>query len=236
MPLALRNTLPISLQDLLGGTLDALDCGVLVTDLDHVSLACNSAFGSIFRVAPHKVVQSDVESVRENVLPLIRDRDGWLENLKTVYASPDARQRDSLSMIHKGNPVQRYTAPLVVPGSGIIGRVWTFSPVGPLSTTAITYGVLDVDVARRSAYCGQTLLSLTKSEFELLRCLAEAQGEAVSREDLFRLVWGYDMKSNSNSLDVYISRLRKKLSVCDGTVTIDTVHSFGYRLRSHEQV
>ena len=68
-------------------------------------------------------------------------------------------------------------------------------------------------------------LSLSYKEFELLLTLLEAEGKAVTREELFTKIWG-EFYGESRTLDVHIRNLRSKL----GTDYIQTVKNVGYRI------
>lgn len=72
---------------------------------------------------------------------------------------------------------------------------------------------------------------LTSKEFEILTYLVRNIGQVVPRHELFFHVWGYDMEFNSNSLEVYIYRLRNKITSGHSRRSrIVTVRSRGYRL------
>jgi DNA-binding response OmpR family regulator len=88
-------------------------------------------------------------------------------------------------------------------------------------------GRLVLDLARRQARLGELAVDLTQREFRLLVCLAERQGEVVSRERLLAEVWGYHFDPCSNVVDVCIRRVRKKLG---DDAPIETVRCIGYRL------
>ena len=54
-------------------------------------------------------------------------------------------------------------------------------------------------------------LTLSVREFELLSAMARRQGTIVTREDLYRTVWGGELRHGDRSVDVYVSKLRSKL-------------------------
>lgn len=73
-------------------------------------------------------------------------------------------------------------------------------------------------------------LRLTVRELELLTALAEREGRIVSREELYRVVWEEQYRKTDRSVDVYIARLRQKLSeAIPGREYIHTHFGFGYR-------
>ncbi len=70
-------------------------------------------------------------------------------------------------------------------------------------------------------------ITLTMREWQILECLALSGERIVSRSALWEHVWESDAIPDSNSIDVYIRRLREKL----GPQAIETVRGTGYRLR-----
>lgn len=88
-------------------------------------------------------------------------------------------------------------------------------------------GELAVYPARRIAELSGKELALSYKEFELLIALLEADGKAVTREELFTRVWG-EFYGESRTLDVHIRNLRSKLGA-DGSC-IQTVKNVGYRI------
>jgi two-component system response regulator MprA len=72
--------------------------------------------------------------------------------------------------------------------------------------------------------------ALTPTEFRLLGALVARAGEAVRRRDLIRAAWPDGAIVHDNTLDVYIGRLRRKLTALGSGTEIVTVHGVGYRL------
>ncbi|MFT8319737.1 MAG: response regulator transcription factor [Bacillus sp. (in: firmicutes)] len=70
-------------------------------------------------------------------------------------------------------------------------------------------------------------VSLTNQEFVLLEVLINNCNLALSREQLLNLAWGHDYFGDARTVDVHITKLRKKLQLED---YIQTVYKFGYRL------
>lgn len=93
----------------------------------------------------------------------------------------------------------------------------------------ITLGDVTVDFLRLAAWSPGRELHLTHREFEVLRYLAERQGQIVSRDKLLREVWGYLDMPSTRSVDHAIARLRKKLEKDPHHPRfIHTVHGDGY--------
>jgi two-component system response regulator MprA len=78
---------------------------------------------------------------------------------------------------------------------------------------------------------GETPLTLTRTEFALLELFLRNPRQVLTRSVIFDRVWGYDFGYGSNSLDVYISYLRKKTEVGGAPRLIHTIRGVGYALR-----
>jgi hypothetical protein len=81
----------------------------------------------------------------------------------------------------------------------------------------------------RELVMGNTHIGLTPLEFQLMQCLVQHEGNAVSRDDVLNEVWGYDYDGGSNVVDRVVHSLRKKLG--DQAKCITTVSGIGYKLR-----
>jgi two-component system response regulator PrrA len=90
-------------------------------------------------------------------------------------------------------------------------------------------GSLELAMDERIARVNGIEISLTKIEFELLVYLTENQKKVLSRERILSRVWQTKSDPQTNIVDVYISRLRRKLEE-DPKITIQTLRGNGYRL------
>jgi DNA-binding response OmpR family regulator len=92
-------------------------------------------------------------------------------------------------------------------------------------------GDVRIDLARQTAARGTKEIHLTAKEFAMLRLLAEAEGEPVSREKFLDVVWGYTAFPTTRTVDNHIASLRAKLEKNpDAPRWFKTVHGVGYRL------
>ena len=89
-------------------------------------------------------------------------------------------------------------------------------------------GFLRVEHRNYYVACGGTPLKLPRTEFLIFSRLARTPNRIVTAEDLWSSVWGGDKPLNSESLHVYIYRLRAKLS--EFGLQIETMVNVGYRL------
>jgi two-component system response regulator MprA len=87
-----------------------------------------------------------------------------------------------------------------------------------------------LDAQRRTASIRGRELVLTRREFALFARLAHAAGQLVPRAALVRAVWGSDHPANTNLVEVYIGRLRRKLRAAGCPAEIHTRWRVGYRL------
>ena len=95
----------------------------------------------------------------------------------------------------------------------------------------LTAGDLRLDPGRRTAWRGAEPLTLTSREFTILELLMRSPGAAVSREDILEQAWGEREEPMSNTIDVLVGRLRRKLDRPKQPSRIETVRGMGYRLR-----
>jgi DNA-binding response OmpR family regulator len=90
---------------------------------------------------------------------------------------------------------------------------------------------LEVDLLARRVVRAGTELDLTKREFELLEYLLRHKNEAVTRDMIARDVWKDPSGMLTNSIDVYVTLLRKKVELPGTRPLIHTVRGVGYALR-----
>lgn len=92
-------------------------------------------------------------------------------------------------------------------------------------------GELEIRLADGLVLAGGRALTLSVREFQLLCALVRRQGGIVSREDLYRSVWGADLRDGDRSIDVYVHKLRAKLEAALPQYGFIHTHvGFGYRL------
>jgi two-component system copper resistance phosphate regulon response regulator CusR len=87
----------------------------------------------------------------------------------------------------------------------------------------------------RRLQCSGRPVNLTAREFMIVETLMRASGAVVSRTDLLEQAWGEMCEPDSNTIDVLMSRVRRKLEAARSKVRIETVRGAGYRLSSDAQ-
>jgi DNA-binding response OmpR family regulator len=98
--------------------------------------------------------------------------------------------------------------------------------------TKIAVGDLTLDLLGGTASRAGKAIDLTRTEYLLLRCLAEHAGEPVTRAQILQAVWGFDFDPGTNVVEVHIRRLRKKADSPFGQALIHTVRGAGYVLKA----
>lgn len=91
-------------------------------------------------------------------------------------------------------------------------------------------GMLALDSTNHIASYNKTSIDLSAREFAVLEILMLKQGKVVNKEQMMDKLCNFDDDISDNALEVYLHRLRKKLSHCD--VHIRTIRGLGYMLES----
>jgi len=95
----------------------------------------------------------------------------------------------------------------------------------------IGFADLELDLLTRDARRGARMIELSAMEFELLEFLLRHPRQVLARGLIYRRVWGYDASLSSNSLDVFVGHLRRKLEADGEPRLIHTVRGIGFTLR-----
>lgn len=104
-----------------------------------------------------------------------------------------------------------------------VGRRYSGNP-NPL----VSIGDIDVDLGARSVHRAGRPVSLTQREWSLFEAFVQRPNQLLSKAQLEERLYSFDAEVESNTIEVYVGRLRKKL----GARVIETVRGMGYRLGS----
>lgn len=96
------------------------------------------------------------------------------------------------------------------------------------ASATLVHGPIALDPAARSVARNGAAVDLTAREYALLEAFMRRPGRIVSRPALEELLYGYESEVASNTVEVHIASLRRKL----GHDVIDTVRGMGYRLKA----
>jgi two-component system, OmpR family, response regulator len=94
----------------------------------------------------------------------------------------------------------------------------------------LSHGGLRLDVSRHRCLLGDVELTLTVTEFDLLRTLLARPGQVFSRTELVERAYGDDHHVSERTVDSHLRRVRQKLAA-HGSDPIETVYGMGYRLK-----
>jgi two-component system response regulator MprA len=98
--------------------------------------------------------------------------------------------------------------------------------------SSVRFADLTLDRRTRAVTRGNRQIELTPIEFALLELLLENAETMLSRSLIFERVWGFELRPTSNSLNVYVGYLRRKLEAGGERRLIHTVRGIGYVLRT----
>lgn len=101
-------------------------------------------------------------------------------------------------------------------------------------SNVFTLGDLQVDAQSHTVTRGGKEINLLPKEFTILEYMIRNQGTVLSREQLENQIWNYERSGSSNNIDVYISKLRKKIDGEGQNRLLHTIRGVGWVLRMEE--
>jgi DNA-binding response OmpR family regulator len=102
----------------------------------------------------------------------------------------------------------------------------------PRGSAPLRVGDLSLNVDTHEVLRGERPIELTQREFELLEYLMRNERIVISRQRLLDEVWGYDPFSTTNTIEVFVSNLRRKLEAEGEPRLLHTIRGAGYVLRA----
>ena len=94
----------------------------------------------------------------------------------------------------------------------------------------LSYGDISLDRDTIKLVKGEKSISLGKKEFQILEMLILNQGKSIDKEKFIEKIWGYDTEAEYNTIEVYVSFLRKKLNAVGAKTEIKSLRGIGYTL------
>jgi two-component system response regulator MprA len=105
---------------------------------------------------------------------------------------------------------------------------------GPPGEQVLEAGPVRLDPGAWRVTVDGTPVELTRTEFSLLETLMRHRGQVLTRSQLYSSVWGEDLDGMSNTLDVYVGYLRRKLEAAGSPRLVHTMRGVGYLVRGSE--
>jgi DNA-binding response OmpR family regulator len=99
----------------------------------------------------------------------------------------------------------------------------------------LSYADLELDRHRRRVTCGGNAVPLSSKEFAILEFLLLRAPDPVTRSEIIEHVWDSNFDSETNLVEVYVNRLRRKIDEHRDVKLIHTIRGVGYRLGSPDQ-
>ena len=189
---------------------DAARAALATTRYAAVLLDLHLEDGDGLALMPHLMALADRPAVI-----VLTARDLVTDRIRGLDAGADdylVKPYDPAELLARLRAVQRRTGSH--PGGGVL-----------------RLGTLEIDLARDAVRLEGEDVALTAKEWTLLRILAARPERIHTREVLQEALYGFDDETESNTLEVFVSRLRRKL----GRDRIVTVRGLGYRLAPAEE-
>ena len=98
---------------------------------------------------------------------------------------------------------------------------------------SLTFGDLTLNKNTRELSVENSKTLLSGKEYEIMEMLMLSHNTIIEKEKFFQKIWGYDSEAEYNTIEVYISFLRRKLEALNSNVKIKTIRSVGYKLEKN---
>ncbi|MCL6221400.1 response regulator transcription factor [Streptococcus dysgalactiae subsp. equisimilis] len=105
---------------------------------------------------------------------------------------------------------------------------------GKFTDKNLVFGNVVVDLGQKEVQVDGQPIELLGKEFDLLVYLLQNQNVILPKTQIFDRLWGFDSDTTISVVEVYVSKIRKKLKGTDFVDRLQTLRSVGYILKSHE--
>lgn len=205
----------------------------------HVDVADNGEAGlELARTVNPDLIVLDVMLPKRNGLEVLHDLRAEGRTMPIIILSAKSAEMDKVAGLELG--AEDYVAKpfslaeLLARVRGALRRAVPQSALPePKAKPRVVFGDVEVDVAARTVKRAGEVVEITATEFDVLMCLVGRRGHALSREEIFRKVWGPNHHGTPRTVDNFIQQLRAKLEdEPQEPVFIQTVRGVGYRFDS----
>jgi two-component system, OmpR family, response regulator TrcR len=190
--------------------------------------------------SPIRVLLVDDEPALTNLVKMALHYEGWTVEVahngreavsKFDDVEPDVLVLDIMLPDVDGLQILQRIRELEELVARLRGLLRRSSHLAPPAEDELTVGDLTLDGASHEVARAGTPISLSSTEFELLRFLMRNPRRALTRTEILDRVWNYDFAGRTSIVDLYISYLRKKIDAGRDPM-IHTVRGVGYMLRA----
>lgn len=103
---------------------------------------------------------------------------------------------------------------------------------GKFDQNTLSFGDVHVNLATNSTFVGDKEVELLGKEFDLLVYFLQNQNVILPKSQIFDRLWGFDSDTTVSVVEVYVSKIRKKLKGTDFAANLQTLRSVGYILKN----
>ena len=103
---------------------------------------------------------------------------------------------------------------------------------GKFDQNTLSFGDVRVNLATNSTFVGDKEVELLGKEFDLLVYFLQNQNVILPKSQIFDRLWGFDSDTTVSVVEVYVSKIRKKLKGTDFAANLQTLRSVGYILKN----
>src|SRR5690554_888389 len=181
----------------------------------------------IFKAHPFDLVLLDIMLPSLNGIEVLR-RIRQQSSIPVIMLTARDSVMDKVSGLDSGAD-DYITKPFAI--EELLARIRSMLRKQVIQNSTLTFKSLVLDVNQYVCHVNNSLVELTKKEFDLLHMLLKNKNQVLSREILLEKIWGYEFDGSTNAIDVYVRYLRAKIEDPFNEKFIHTVRGVGYIIK-----